>query len=600
MYTQFYGFAEKPFNVTPDPKFLYLTASHREALAAMLYGVTERRGYIAITGEVGTGKTTLIYTLLNRLSDKVRAVCVFHTVVTFEQLLRTILFELNLPCNGDKDELLRTFKTYLREQLMHDKITALIIDEAQNISAEVLEEIRLLSNLETEKEKLLQIVFVGQPEFERKLDSEQLRQLKQRMVIRRTIPPLSREEIIEYIEHRLKLVGSCTADVFTAEALSMICTHSQSIPRTINTICDNAFLIGYGMGQKKIDRQIIFELLRDMAISDAKPAVQLPVAAQATSLPPAGPAYTPSKKIAAGIFILCILGLLVFLAKELSRENSVKPSVPMTGEVPQQQKTALAPHPGQTETSPAVEPQEPGAENKAAPETLPPAVDSETDTETSAPAAAEAIKTTAETTALPAPDGKPAQIPAEQPAEGPPAPDATAAAAATATPSPPVAVASASTVSFKQALKIKQTATVQKGDTIFSLARKYYQSDNRTIIDLILQANPGIRNSSIIKPFERVKIPEINESALILKSGDNDYAIHLATYANPAAAGAYQTEPLLKDCRVEVIPYTGAFRGNLYRIVAGPFKSRDECLDMIKQLKKKKLLPALSVAPAKP
>ena len=107
MYTQFYGFAEKPFNVTPDPKFLYLTASHREALASMMYGVTERRGYIAITGEVGTGKTTLIYTLLNRLSDKVRAVCVFHTAVTFEQLLRTILSELNLPCNGSKDELLR-------------------------------------------------------------------------------------------------------------------------------------------------------------------------------------------------------------------------------------------------------------------------------------------------------------------------------------------------------------------------------------------------------------------------------------------------------------------------------------------------------------
>ena len=155
-------------------------------------------------------------------------------------------------------------------------------------------------------------------------------------------------------------------------------------------------------------------------------------------------------------------------------------------------------------------------------------------------------------------------------------------------------------VSFKQDLKIKQTATVQKGDTIFSLARKYYQSDNRTIIDLILQANPGIKDSSIIKPVERVKIPEINESALILKSGDNDYAIHLATYANPAAAGIYQNEPLLKDYRVEVIPYTVAPRKGFYRIVAGPFKSRDECLNMIEQLKKKKLLPALTPSSAKP
>ena len=269
----------------------------------------------------------------------------------------------------------------------------------------------------------------------------------------------------------------------------------------------------------------------------------------------------------------------------------------MTKEVPQQQNTAPADQP---ETSPALEPPGPEAEKKAAPETLPPAPDSKTDTKPSAPAAAEVKEATAETSAPSAPGAEPAQPPSEQPTEGKTDPAAAAAAAATAKPSPPIAVASASTVSFKQDLKIKQTATVQKGDTIFSLARKYYQSDNRTIIDLILQANPGIRNSSIIKPGERVKIPEINESALILKSGDNDYRIHLATYANPAAAGIYQNEPLLKDYRVEVIPYTVAPRKGFYRIVAGPFKSSSECLNMIKQLKKKKLLPALSGAPAKP
>ena len=303
MYTQFYGFTEKPFNVTPDPKFLYLTAAHREALASMMYGITERRGYIAITGEVGTGKTTLIYTLLNQLSDKVRAVCVFHTAVTFEQLLRTILAELNLPCDGSKDELLRDFKTCLRERLAQDEIIALIIDEAQNLSREVLEEIRLLSNLETEKAKLLQIVFVGQPEFEIQLDSEHLRQLKQRIVMRRTIPPLTENEIIEYIEHRLKLVGSSTPAVFTAEALSLICKHSQGIPRTINTICDNAFLLGYGLSKKQIDGHTILEALQDMAISSVKPADQLPVAAPAIYPPSAGPVSSPYKYFVAGIFL---------------------------------------------------------------------------------------------------------------------------------------------------------------------------------------------------------------------------------------------------------------------------------------------------------
>ena len=600
MYTRFYGFTEKPFNVTPDPKFLYLTAAHREALASMLYGITERRGYIAITGEVGTGKTTLIYTLLNQLSDKVRAVCVFHTAVTFEQLLRTILSELNLPCDGSKDELLRNFKTFLRERLAHDKITALIIDEAQNVPAEVLEEIRLLSNLETEKEKLLQIVFVGQPEFERKLDSEHLRQLKQRIVMRRTIPPLTQKEIIEYIEHRLKLVGSSTSAVFTAEALSLICKYSQGMPRTINTICDNAFLLGYGLSKKQIDGNTILEALQDMAISVVKPADQLPVAAPAIYPPSAGPVSSPFKYFIAGIFLLCIFGLLMFLAKESSREKSVKPAVPMTKEVPQQQNAAPVPHPDQTETSPALAPPGPGAEKKTAPETLPPAPDSKTDTKPSAPAAAEVKEATAETSAPSSPGAEPAQPPTEQPTEGKTDPATAAAEAAIAKPSPPVAVASASNVSLKQDLKIKQTATVQKGDTIFSLARKYYKSDNRTIIDLILQANPGIKDSSIIKPFERVKIPEINESALILKSGDNDYTIHLATYANPAAAGMYKNEQLLKDYRVEVIPYTVAPRKGFYRIVAGPFKSLDECLNMIEQLKKKKLLPALTPSLAKP
>jgi general secretion pathway protein A len=594
MYTHFYGFAEKPFNVTPDPKFLYLTASHREALASMMYGITERRGYIAITGEVGTGKTTLIYTLLNQLSEKVRAVCVFHPAVTFEQLLRTILSQLGIPGNGGKDELLRAFETYLRAQLAGDKIVALIIDEAQDIPVEVLEEIRLLSNLETEKEKLLQIVFVGQPEFEKKLDSEHLRQLKQRIVMRRIIPPLTRNEIIAYIEQRLMLVGSSTADVFTAEALALICTSSRGVPRTINIICDNALLLGYGLSRKQIDDKIILEALRDMAITGKKqPADQIPVVAPAAYPPSAGPAYATYKKFAAGIFLLCIVGLLVFLAKEFSREKSVKPDAPMTGEAVQRQRAAPAPGQAQPETSPAVESPVPNIDKKDAAETLPPAADSKTDTKTTAPAAADVIKETPETSAPSAPEENPAQPPSEQPTEGKTYP------AATATPAPPVANASASTVSFKQDIKIKQTATVQKGDTIYSLARKYYQSDNRTIIDLILQANPGIRNSSIIKTAERVKIPEIDESSLILKSADNDYAIHLATYANPAAAGTYQNEPLLKHYRIEVIRFAVAPHGVFYRIVAGPFKSRHDCLNMILQLKIKKLLPALTPSFAK-
>jgi phage tail protein X len=165
---------------------------------------------------------------------------------------------------------------------------------------------------------------------------------------------------------------------------------------------------------------------------------------------------------------------------------------------------------------------------------------------------------------------------------------------------PPPTIAAPADRAFKQELSIKKTIKVQKGDTIHSLARKYYQTDNRSIIDLLLQANPQIKDAGIIKPNERFTLPDITASSLILQYGKSDYKIHLATYANPAAAYAYQKEPVLKDLKIEVIPYTMAPRGGFYRIVAGPVKSRSQCLNLIAQLRKKKLLPALAPAAKAP
>ena len=265
MYSQFYGFSEEPFNVTPDPRFLYLTPSHREALASMTYGIMERKGFISITGEVGTGKTTLVHTLLVKLDKHVKAVFIFHTHVSFEELLKTVMTELDIPIlDGGKAGLLHALNESLIERLSQNENVALIIDEAQDLRKEVLEELRLLSNLETPKSKLLQIVLVGQPELEAKLDSPELRQLKQRIGIRRKIQPLSPEDCEKYIDHRLKQVGSSSRHVFTKDALALISGHSKGIPRTINTICDNAFLIGYGLSSKRIDGEIIREVLKDM------------------------------------------------------------------------------------------------------------------------------------------------------------------------------------------------------------------------------------------------------------------------------------------------------------------------------------------------
>jgi general secretion pathway protein A len=266
MYNEFYGFSEQPFDITPDPKFLFLTESHREALASMNYGIKERKGFISISGEVGTGKTTLIHQLLDSLERGVKVVFISQTKVTFEQLLREIILELKLRLVGEQNKLslTRKFNQYLIKRLALDNNLAIIIDEAQHLSIEALEELRMLSNLETATAKLLQIILVGQPELEDKLNSRELRQLKQRIVIRRRILPLREEDSRRYIEHRLKIVGSSTSQVFTPDALSMICHYSKGIPRTINILCDNAFLIGHGHGKKKVNPLIIQEVIRHM------------------------------------------------------------------------------------------------------------------------------------------------------------------------------------------------------------------------------------------------------------------------------------------------------------------------------------------------
>jgi general secretion pathway protein A len=283
MYTDFYGFTERPFDVNPDPKFLYLTESHRETLAAMLYGIKERRGFLAVTGEVGTGKTTLINALLNSLHDRVKVANIFRTFTTVQELLRGILYELGVTSKSrDRFTLWQRLNGYLLEMAEKGETVVLIIDEAQNLSSRMLEEIRILSNLETQKTKLLQIVLVGQPELEAKLNSAELRQLRQRIGMRRKLLPLTDEETKAYITHRLNLVGGKIDKVFAHDALSMVCRYAGGIPRVINITCDNAFLIGYALAKKKVDGGIIREVVKDMEGEASSP--EEPLVTEATSV----------------------------------------------------------------------------------------------------------------------------------------------------------------------------------------------------------------------------------------------------------------------------------------------------------------------------
>jgi general secretion pathway protein A len=267
MYCEFFGFSERPFDVTPDPRFLYLSTAHREMLASLVYGVKERRGFITIVGEVGTGKTTLLNAMLDKLDKTTKIAFVFNTAVTFEQMLHLALIDLGLTKSETvltKVEALHILNDYAIKQLSEGNNVVIVVDEAQNLDSLAMENFRLLSNLETRKNKLIQIVLSGQPELDAKLRRKELRQLAQRINLRRYITPLDEKEMEEYIQHRLRVAGYKGKSIFSQKALQGVWEFSGGIPRKINVLCDNTFLIAYGLERKKITGGIVEEAINDL------------------------------------------------------------------------------------------------------------------------------------------------------------------------------------------------------------------------------------------------------------------------------------------------------------------------------------------------
>ncbi len=275
MYNEYFGFAEPPFSLTPDPRFSYTNALYQEAFATLRYGIEARKGFIVITGEAGTGKTTLLRRLMQSFGRHVQTAYIYNTHITLTELLRLILSDLGLPnCTDDRLEMVAQLNEYLIQQLKQRNIVTLLVDEAQELSIEMLEEIRLLSNLETDTQKLLQIVLMGQPELERKLDQPELRQLKQRVALRCRLDPLPANEVGEYISTRLKAVGHTRKDLFHASAVEKIAAHSRGIPRLINIICDNALLIAFAASKKIVSSSTIDEVARDLRLNQQAPVTE--------------------------------------------------------------------------------------------------------------------------------------------------------------------------------------------------------------------------------------------------------------------------------------------------------------------------------------
>jgi general secretion pathway protein A len=323
MYNEFYGFSENPFELIPDPRFLYLTRSHRDALSSMTHGIKNRNGFISVTGDVGTGKTSLIYALLDNLGEKVKTVLIFHTTLTFNELLKTILSELHVATVKETTtDLLHQLTQYLLQTGSSEEMLAIIIDEAQDLPPNVMKDFQMLTPLGS---KGLKIVFVGQPDFENKLNSEDLKPLKESIGIRRQIRGFTEEESTKYIDHRLRLVGSSSSQIFSPEAISLICSYSRGIPRVINTLCDNALLIGLRLSQKKIDIDTIRGAIKNLEGPRSRKTILSPTAvADKLHAFPFGLQFLLRKTPLIITLSLLCLGAVIFLAYKNLQPKSAK------------------------------------------------------------------------------------------------------------------------------------------------------------------------------------------------------------------------------------------------------------------------------------
>lgn len=480
MYREFYRLREGPFSLTPDPKYLFLTDGHKEALAAVAYGVQERKGFVLILGEVGTGKTTIIRHILKQFGDRLRVVYVLNARVTFEELLRITLRELEIrPASGQRLDMIDALNDFLLAEAAAGRSVVMIIDEAQHLTVAVLEEIRMLSNLETAQGKLLQIVLVGQPELGHKLAQAELRQLRQRIGLVAELKPLTAAETAGYIAHRLRIAGAPQPQLFTRRALRKIYRASGGLPRLVNVICDKALILGYAASARRIRGRLVRLALADRKVFERAPDRR---ALTKRGLGPRQARPRLLRPLAAALVVTVVvwLGWLV-----LGRDERLAFPVPTIG--------ALAPV-TTAPVSPASAPAAVSAPPVALPVT-PVAADlsprgSEIAGETALPGVAAATETTPRT---PAPAAAP----------------------------------------------VDRELVVSAGDTLGGLVNAVYGRVDLTLLDVVRQANPSVTDVDVIVVGQRLRFPPVGPDTMVWKADGGRYAVHLATVLS-AADGEFE------------------------------------------------------------
>jgi len=310
MYLNYYKLRKEPFNITPDPDMLFLSPSHKEALAAVIYGVRQRKGFVSIVGEVGVGKTTILRSCLGKIDkEKIRTIYLFNPKISFTTLVKMIYESIAAkPISDDLFEMVNRLHLLLIEEYKAGRNVVLIIDEVQNMPVETLENLRMLSNLETSTDKLIQIIFSGQPEFEEKLNTHSLRQLKQRIALRVYIKPFTRNESLDYIAHRLAKTAENGGELFNRGALNLIVANAGGIPRVINILCDNCLITAFGRQEKQVSSAIAREVLADFDMGNRS-----------------GGGFVRNIAAAACILVLCAVGGYLAYTGSLSDASPVVP-----------------------------------------------------------------------------------------------------------------------------------------------------------------------------------------------------------------------------------------------------------------------------------
>jgi general secretion pathway protein A len=476
MVLDYYGLREQPFGVTPDSRYLFLSASHQEALASLLYGIEAGRGFIALIARPGMGKTTLLFHALDHLRSKATTIFLFQTIATPLDLLRAILSELGVrEMPGSLAEMQLRLNELLVEQSRLGKRVVVVIDEAQNLEDSVLEQVRLLSNFETSREKLIQIVLSGQPQLAEKIASPALVQLRQRISMFGRLDPFSSEATGLYIQHRLRAAGyELEAPLFTGEALALIFQYSEGIPRNINNLCFNSLSLGYALKRKAIDAEIVREVLSDLDLDRWRPKTSLALRPEASRLQEA-PAFLltsnePAISVGGIPRLVWAMAALVLIGGAVFASRWVLPkaSVQMTPRAAQ--------HPAVAGSS----------SNQA------PVMPAETATQ------ADEVNPSRALAPGPASNQNPPPI---TPTESAPQADGAVSQIS------PVAPPSIGASQNPQVSAAETTISVTPGRTLLGICVENFGSCNPQLLQEIRRLNPGLSNLDHIEPGQKIRLP---------------------------------------------------------------------------------------------